>query len=237
MNCRDFERLVGDLARKQLMDEEVSRKALVHAQSCTTCREQLAEERVLSAQLRLLAVSMERETAPAELENTLISVYRQKIPYDTRSLSTVLRNSLRSVRWNSRRVKAAAAAMVLSAISLQLLLIILPSTLSTDTLEPPARPMERAENNDALQERSLSASTPVETPPRSPIRVASDFILLAPCHVPGCFDGGQLMRVRMPRPALNFLGLPINEQFIQEPVTADVLIGEDGVIRAIRFAP
>ncbi len=43
------------------------------------------------------------------------------------------------------------------------------------------------------------------------------------------------MRVRMPRPALNFLGPPINEQFIQEPVTADVLIGEDGVVRAIRL--
>ncbi len=235
MNCRDFESLVGDLARKQLMDEEVSRKALVHAQSCTSCEGQLAEERLLFAQLRLLAVSMERETAPAELENTLISVYRQKVPSDTRSLSTVLRSSLRSIPWNSRRVRAAAAAIVLSAISLQLLLIILPSTLPTDTLEPPVQPIEQAGNNDALQEGSLSASTPVGTPPSSPARLASDFIPLVPCYAPGCFDGGQLMRVTMPRPALTFLGLPINEQFIQEPVTADVLISEDGVVRAIRF--
>ena len=235
MNCRDFESLVGDLARKQLMDEEVSRKALVHAQSCTSCEGQLAEERLLFAQLRLLAVSMERETAPAELENTLISVYRQKVPSDTRSLSTVLRSSLRSIPWNSRRVRAAAAAIVLSAISLQLLLIILPSTLPTDTLEPPVQPIEQAGNNDALQEGSLSASTPVGTPPSSPARLASDFITLVPCYAPSCFDGGQLMRVTMPRPALTFLGLPINEQFIQEPVTADVFISEDGVVRAIRF--
>jgi len=235
MNCRDFESLVGDLARKQLMDEEVSRKALVHAQSCTSCEGQLAEERLLFAQLRLLAVSMVRETAPAELENTLISVYRQKVPSDTRSLSTVLRSSLRSIPWNSRRVRAAAAAIVLSAISLQLLLIILPSTLPTDTLEPPVQPIEQAGNSDALQEGSLSASTPVGTPPSSPARLASDFITLVPCYAPGCFDGGQLMRVTMPRPALTFLGLPINEQFIQEPVTADVFISEDGVVRAIRF--
>jgi hypothetical protein len=222
MNCRDFERRVGDLARKQLMDEEVSRKALIHAQSCTSCGGQLAEERLLFAQLRLLAVSMEREIAPAELETTLLSVYRQKIPSDTRSLSTFLR--------------AAAATIVFSAISLQLLLVLLPSTLPTDTLEPPVRPMEQAENSDALQEKTLSVSTPVETPPSSPSRVASDFILLVPCSVPDCLDGGQVMRVTMPRPALNFLGLPINEQFFQEPVTADVLIGEDGVVRAIRFA-
>ena len=235
MNCCDFERLIGDLAHKQFMDEEVSRKALAHAESCASCGEQLAEERILSAQLRLLAVSMERETAPAELETTLLSVYRREIPSDTRSLSTILRNSLRSIPWDSRRVRAAAAAIVLSAISLQLLLIILPSTLSTDTMEPPVLPMEKAENNDALQERSLSAFTPVGTPPNSPVRVASDFILLVPCYFPGCFDGGQLMRVRVPRPALNFLGLPINEQFIQEPVTADVFIGEDGVVRAIRL--
>ncbi len=235
MNCGEFGGLVGDLARKQLMDEEVSRKALVHAQSCTSCEGQLAEERLLFAQLRLLAVSMERETAPAELENTLISVYRQKVPSDTRSLSTVLRSSLRSIPWNSRRVRAAAAAIVLSAISLQLLLIILPSTLPTDTLEPPVQPIEQAGNNDALQEGSLSASTPVGTPPSSPARLASDFIPLVPCYAPGCFDGGQVMRVTIPRPALTFLGLPINEQFIQEPVTADVLISEDGVVRAIRF--
>ncbi len=236
MNCGEFGGLVGDLARKQLMDEEVSRKALVHAESCTRCGGQLVEERILSARLRLLSVSMEKEVAPAELENTLISVYRQKVLTDTRSLSTVLRSSLRSISWNHRKVRAAAAAIVLSAISLQLLLNILPSTLPTDTLEPPVRPIEQAGNNDALQEGSLSASTPVGTPPSSPVRLASDFIPLVPCFAPGCFDGGQLMRVTMPRPALNFLGLPINEQFIQEPVTADVFIGEDGVVRAIRFA-
>ena len=235
MNCRDFEGLVGDLARKQLMDEKVSREALVHAESCTRCERQLAEERLLFAQLRLLAVSMERETAPAGLETTLLSVYRQKVPSDTRSLSTLLRNALRSVPWNSTRVRAAAAAIVLSAISLQLLLNLLPPSLPTDTLESPVRPMEQAGNTDALQERSLPASIPVGTPPSSPVRVASDFIPLVPCYAPGCFAGGQLMRVTIPRPALNFLGLPINEQFIQEPVTADVLIGEDGVVRAIRF--
>ncbi len=229
MNCRDFERVVGDLARKQLMDEEVSRKALVHAESCTSCGGQLAEERVLSAQLRLLAVSMERETAPARLENTLLSVYRQKISSDTRSLPTVLRNSLRLVPWNSRRVRVAAAAIVFSAISLQLLLTVLPPILPTDTEEPPIRPIEQVENDDALQGRQRSASTP------TPVGLASEFIPLVPCYAPDCFDGGQVMRVTMPRPALTFFGLPINEQFIQEPVTADVLITEDGVIRAIRF--
>ncbi len=79
MNCLDFERLVGDLAGKQLMDEEVSQKALAHVESCTRCRELLDEERTLSARLHLLAASMERERAPLELETILISTYRQRI--------------------------------------------------------------------------------------------------------------------------------------------------------------
>ncbi len=235
MNCRDFERLVGDLARKQLMDEEVSQKALVHSESCTRCEGQLAEERILSARLRLLAVSMERETPPVKLETTLLSAYRRRIPFGTRSLSTVPRNSFRWVPWNGRGVKVAAAAVLLSVVSLQLLLTLPPSALPTDTEELPIRPIEQAENDDVLQERRWLASTPAGTPPSSSVRPASEFIPLVPCYVPECFDGGQLMRVTMPRPALTFLGLPINEQFIQEPVTADVLISEDGVVRAIRF--
>src|SRR5205085_841601 len=48
-------------------------------------------------------------------------------------------------------------------------------------------------------------------------------------------DGGQVVRLEVPRSALQSLGLPINVERAGERVKADVLVGNDGVARAIRF--
>jgi len=48
-------------------------------------------------------------------------------------------------------------------------------------------------------------------------------------------ESGDLIRVLMPRSALITLGLPVNVVRADEPVLADLLIGEDGLARAIRF--
>ncbi|HZH90884.1 MAG TPA: hypothetical protein VEX70_09755 [Pyrinomonadaceae bacterium] len=48
-------------------------------------------------------------------------------------------------------------------------------------------------------------------------------------------ESGQLVRVQLPRAALASLGLPSNAERADEPVKADVLLGNDGLARAIRF--
>jgi hypothetical protein len=48
-------------------------------------------------------------------------------------------------------------------------------------------------------------------------------------------ESGQLVRVQLPRAALPSLGLPLNAERGNEPVKADVLLGNDGLARAIRF--
>ena len=49
------------------------------------------------------------------------------------------------------------------------------------------------------------------------------------------FDDGQLIRVELPRSALQSFGLPVNAERANERVKADVLLGHDGVAQAIRF--
>lgn len=218
MNCREFESVSRDLARNQGISEDVCQKALAHVESCTRCRERWDEERTLSARLHLLAASMERERAPVELETILISTYRQRISSDRPSLSIPSQSSYQWVWRTGRSLMEVAAVILLFAVSLQLLLTLPPSLLPTYTEEP--------------------AKGPVVTPRgvQSPlVELTTDFIPLVPCVGLDCFEGGQLVRVAMPRLALIFLGLPMNEQLAQEPVTADVLIGGDGVARAIRF--
>jgi len=49
-------------------------------------------------------------------------------------------------------------------------------------------------------------------------------------------DGWQMVRVSMPRSELASLGMPaLNEQAANETVKADLVLGEDGLPRAIRF--
>ncbi|MBI2679698.1 MAG: hypothetical protein HYX25_01665 [Candidatus Solibacter usitatus] len=63
--------------------------------------------------------------------------------------------------------------------------------------------------------------------------VVTDFI---PVMVdPDPFERGRLVRVKLPRSALTAFGLPVNEERLEERIQADVLIGEDGLARAIRF--
>lgn len=48
-------------------------------------------------------------------------------------------------------------------------------------------------------------------------------------------DGGRIVRVRMPRSTLASFGLPVNPERLHERIQADVLLGEDNLVRAIRF--
>ena len=48
-------------------------------------------------------------------------------------------------------------------------------------------------------------------------------------------EEGHLVRVELPRSALASFGLPVNAEAAGGRVKADVLLGEDGTARAIRF--
>ena len=67
------------------------------------------------------------------------------------------------------------------------------------------------------------------------LEVATGFIPVAGGDILGPLDRGRLVRVELPRTALRSFGLPMNEDRAAERVMADVLVGEDGLARAIRF--
>jgi len=48
-------------------------------------------------------------------------------------------------------------------------------------------------------------------------------------------DSGQIVRIKLPRSALRSYGLPVDPLHADEAVKADVVIGNDGMARAIRF--
>jgi hypothetical protein len=65
--------------------------------------------------------------------------------------------------------------------------------------------------------------------------VATEFIPLVQAGQYAQAEEGHLVRVKLPRSALVSFGLPVNAEAPGGSVKADVLMGQDGIARAIRF--
>jgi hypothetical protein len=65
--------------------------------------------------------------------------------------------------------------------------------------------------------------------------IATDFIPLTSRGSLAQLEGGHVVRVEMPRSALVSFGLPVNLERAGERIKADVVVGNDGMARAIRF--
>ena len=86
----------------------------------------------------------------------------------------------------------------------------------------------------------LAASTWLVRNPGPPVtaraaEVVTDFIAVAGADPSEPIDSPILVRVTLPRTALVKFGLPMNQERSSEFVKADVVLGNDGLARAIRF--
>ena len=112
------------------------------------------------------------------------------------------------------------------------------SVIAQQNVNPPptARvPAPKATRRKAVARKRKQAAEQLATtqPVRKP--VSTEFIQLpyAPVFFPP--EGGQIIRVRLPRSSMRSVGLPVNEERAYERVQAEVLMGSDGIARAIRF--
>jgi hypothetical protein len=78
---------------------------------------------------------------------------------------------------------------------------------------------------------SLGAFVPVS----SEGEITTEFLPMLPGVDGQTVESGRVIRVQMPRAALASFGLPFDVERAEESVKADVLLGEDGLARAIRF--
>jgi hypothetical protein len=63
---------------------------------------------------------------------------------------------------------------------------------------------------------------------------AGDFTLL-PGSLPQEVDDSAIVRVGMQRGALSALGLPVNEERVGDWIQVDLLVGQDGLPKAVRL--
>jgi hypothetical protein len=118
---------------------------------------------------------------------------------------------------------------------------IVPETTRVHSHEP--KTSQRAARKVALQtarsQNSVKHSDSNEVEEYAALdqtEIATDFLPLSYEDTSSSsLEGGQLVRVQLPRTTLLSFGFPMSEERAPEPIKADVLFGADGMARAIRF--
>ncbi len=133
-------------------------------------------------------------------------------------------------QWWPKWALVAAAAAVLVAVG------VVPLMRRENAPPAPVAVSQPPAAQTEVREPATVTAPPRRIAPRTvrPAQTAGEFIPLVPDlrWEPG--EGGQIVRVSFPRAALQSFGLPVNENRTSEMVSADILVGQDMVARAIR---
>lgn len=256
MNCQSFESAISDLARDQMMEAQERRRALAHAEACERCGARLGDERALSAGLRKMAES--RDEAPEAVEASLREAFGAWIATHHEPIMVAVPLWPRLLRWAG----AAAAILVVALLAMTAMRSrtaetpdarerasqekeALPSSVSRPAdPQPEATPAAlsaigtgkaRAVVRRGTRRVQQNAHRPEASSVDSDTEIATEFIPLIHGGDVALPEGGHIMRVELPRSALISFGLPMNMERAHQRVQADVVVGNDGLARAIRF--
>jgi len=249
MKCQDFETLIMDLARNAMGDGALRARAMEHAGSCRRCARRLNDEQALTEVLRRAAE--DRAESPSHLETAVLFAFRER--QGNRPPAGSRRRLLWAPAWG---IAAALAVTVLGTVLFRILVpsqpagvlvegkatgeVLQPDVSRADGQTATASAVSANRTNDEAATAGLAAArragggSKPQTDGPSP-EVSTDFIPLTSGAEIASMESGQLVRVLLPRNAVAAYGLPFNRDLADRPVAAQVLIGQDGMARAIRF--
>ncbi|MBD0371862.1 MAG: hypothetical protein ICV60_13565 [Pyrinomonadaceae bacterium] len=284
MNCKNFEAIISDLAREQMLEAHTRESALLHIEECAECARMIEDERALTRGLRSLVTSMQVMEAPASLEATLRAKFREQVA--AQNSPVVVQMPQRASAWQRWYPHAVAAAVLLmfaiGGASMLRLRQEQPAASQKNVAASSSKPENKAQPLNAsiapaatdeveetapttidkadaagggqrLSRSEVAAITGGNAPRRPGItsvrksdidrsgmsqtggEIATDFMPVSYGDNLNDLDNGRIVRVEMPRSALAQFGLPVNMERANERIKADVLIGDDGMPRAIRF--
>jgi hypothetical protein len=212
MSCEDFENDIVDLARGEEIGEAARGQALGHADECPRCAGRLEDERAVTSVLRSLAARTAGAEAPPRVEAALRHALRE--PGRAGAGGNAAAGPSRAIEL----LLLAAAAAILAAI------VVVPPRVGRF---PEPAPMAAP----------AGAPTMVSGPEGATVPAAenAEFVSLTYGEDLRELDSLQVVSVELPRTALAALGWPSADNVQTGSVTAEVIVGHDGVARAIRF--
>jgi hypothetical protein len=185
--------------------------------------EHVLDDRVLQA-LQTLAENDRASEAPPEVEARLLDAFHAR---------------------RARRVRRQRAWMgvVTLAAGIVIALLLWPDRTPKPLVSAVQPVLQIPETARAAPAPAAAVAPSVTPAPRKVVRkiaavpqpheVVTDFFpLMNPAP---SFERGQMLRVQLPAAAMQTVGLPVREDHLDDLVQADVLVGEEGMPRAIRF--
>ncbi len=262
MNCQSFAETISELARERNADQiepTWRAQALDHLNECSVCCLKLQDERCLTRSLREMTTEMRSLEAPGRVEEQLLASFRQ-----TNQKSEV-RDQWSGIAGHWMVAVAAVLLVMFGVAGLgwylrkssgsrEVLNALVenspkpsPAIVEAPLVSPPAKPKQqlpvivrRTNHRRPASQFNRSVNTMAAAPANEATNyaereIATHFMPLGYAGPINPQDGGQLVRVELPRSAMLSMGLPVNMDRYGERVKADVLLGPDGLARAIRF--
>jgi hypothetical protein len=258
MNCQDFNEIIHELAADKPMQVATREAAVSHVAFCADCASNLANARKISASLRL-AAGAEIEQAPILIKQNLLASFAELHNAATVPATVVNIASRRKLYWWTTGALAAAAAVLLFAVvlpglrkplapvaqqspnataptsgnSLPMSIAVQPPASLTSDARP--RPVKARVNKLYLARTTKKERANQSYQSETIAQSSGQYLPLTYMSRASAMDGGTVVRVDLSRSALASLGFPLSFEGTGNSIRAEVVIGDDGVARAIRL--
>ena len=227
MNCEEFEAIVDDLDRAGALDEATEMRARFHAGICEFCQARLAQARGLTTALRAAAEDGIPSGAPDRVEAMLRSAFHREKWAAQRTRS--------NRRWAAAGIAAALLfGGALATQSWRNHSVTSRTESSRANVEKPVIPLNSSAGLVA-SDAGENADANLTADSQSPYEFAGDFLPYPAGGIPRPFENGEIVRVKLTGSSLAAMGYPVEGDRAGEAFIAQVLLGEDGEPRAIRF--
>ena len=207
MNCQEFWDTMPELAH------EAQDGHFEHVGECSACAALLNRQRSLASGLRTLAADWQSVETPARVESRVTAAFLGQAGL------TVLRPAIRwwvpVVTWATATAAVVALAMFLAR---------------------PRQVIAPAHRTVSSRVQLAAAEPPADLESLGDVSDAeSDFIPLPNAARIEPNEDLNVVRVEVPRAAMIALGYAVSEDRASESVEAEVVLGPDGLARAVRF--
>jgi hypothetical protein len=255
MKCQEIELIIIRMARGQLVETAGREAALAHLDRCARCAIAFEEQQALTDGIRVAVESLADHCATARVEEALRRAFREQVgrPAPRR----INLQPAENWRWSRLAIGAAAAILLLAFLAGTDWLKSPPEKQKREatglTPTPPisahgeerekqARVEGRRDQNQKIVgssagSRRLSKRQGVRRIAEKANEVATRFYPLVEEGEMAPLESGVIVRVEAPASTLISFGLPVTAENINRPIQADLLLGQDGLARAIRFLP